>query len=244
MKRYATLIALLAGTHAACASQVLKETFDTAPANAPLQTSSVWNRVTNDKDHVIVQVLPGYAGPFNATKPEDRFLSLKINGTDPAASLNAVAWAGSMAKTGKVEFDFSIPSDTGYKGVVTFRIGAGNSNGDTHFAVAFGTGSRGGKIYATQDLHLGSAKSLAEFEFGNPYHLTVYYNASSEPASYDRGTTRAGTMDIWLGDKIVGDDIPTSGGNPDKDPACVNFVAYSSTNLCLYIDNLSAYSAR
>lgn len=220
---------------------LFSDDFSSYSADGSLPIVAPWVRVTNpDSDDAII--VKADTESIFGQNDTNQYLALQQKGEDPSYSLNAVAEVKGMTDVGRINAELLIPRGDDYKGVLLLRIGSGNSNDKTAFAVAVGTGKTGGKIYDTQGENLGTKDTLGGFDYDKPYRLSIVYNASSEPYTYDGRTVEPNTMDVWLDSKQIGHSLPAAPGIINGHISTVNFVAFPTVNARVFLDNFTIES--
>ncbi|MDP0498296.1 MAG: hypothetical protein Q7Q73_19055 [Verrucomicrobiota bacterium JB024] len=177
--------------------------------------------------------------------PNNQYLEMSQTGSDGGANIASKTLV--MPDQGMISFDFSIPS--AMTGGVNFRIGTGNSNGSTAFAIRLASGTTSGqRVYSTLP-NMGQGSILSNNTLGTVDHVTIIYNNTASPYSYNIGsfvsTLDANTMDVWVGTTLVGDNLGRSGGLAKGTPlSMINFISPSTdTILDIWVDNIVVQDA-
>ena len=172
---------------------------------------------------------------------------LRMEQAGATASANVASMDLTMPDVGAISFDLSMPTTA--TSLISFRIGTANSNGNTAFALQFGTGSTAGtRIYATT-AGVATGAQLAQFDLGTSKHLTVIYNNTASAVNYDLGTSISGSlnanaMDVWLDTTQIGFDLAHSGGLALGTPLTqFNFIGTQANKINdLWLDNIVVQS--
>ncbi|MDR1280975.1 MAG: PEP-CTERM sorting domain-containing protein [Opitutaceae bacterium] len=173
----------------------------------------------------------------------NQYLVLAQTGT---ASANIASQPITLSNTGMISFDFATPT-AGQSSTLTFRIGTGNSNAMTAFSINLGTGSAVGQRVTTSD---GSTILYNGSTPGTSTHVTIFYNNNNDGSvfSYNEGafsgSVAANSMDVYVGNNLVGDNLVRS-GSLEKGTAltAINFLgANGAKTLEVWLDNISVQS--
>lgn len=206
-------------------------------SDGTLPTGTAWTSVTDNGTTQLTRIATDTANLFQqGTANKALYLNFTVGGST-VASITDVSTG---TTTGQVSFNFYDPKDTGAAGSgYFFRIGTGNANSVTNFAV----GLKEGSLYiATGSSIAPAATAFATYSTDTLNSLSIVFNSSTSLLTYgDNITVASGKMDIWLNGVLVGDDLDYAGNvalGTSLDN--VNITTKGSTfSNSLYIDDLT-----
>ncbi|QYY34339.1 hypothetical protein [Ruficoccus sp. ZRK36] len=222
------------------ATVMFEESFDeyTAGQTIPHGTpTDNWNGVSSvitfDAENDSSQIFPG-------TDNKYALLSGSNIASQAVISTNTFA---NTSTTGQMSFDFYTPESSSWSSsdYLILRVGTSSSNSSTAFALLINKGV----IYSSAETYVGKGDELATYSTDTVNSLTIVFNNSSSELDYSGQTIAAGTIDVYLNNQLIGQDIPNNSGGLAQDTpiGMFNFNPKAGFSGEIYLDNIEVNSA-
>lgn len=237
MKLLLTLLMWIMVIGSVQATALMSDDFNSY-ATGVLPTGAKWLTVGDNGTTQLARVTTDANNHFQQGT-SNQYLTLSY--TVPTATVATITDVSPKTLIGQVSFNFydiqdASPSGSGY----FLRIGNSNANGNTAFAI----GMKEGSIYLATGAGISPAATpFVTYSMGTLNSISIVFNNASA-TSYDYGTglsVAAGTMDVWLNNVLVGDNLSYAASGLALDTLLdnINFTAKGTTfNNSMEIDDV------